>query len=224
MANFSGKNICDTYTSILNIGNGECILPQEGLVVIADSKGNTSSLCIGRPTCGICVSGPINSTGAIEGGGLCGTSLNISGAAETGSLNANGAIIANSFTSNSFVQSASGSFTSTLTANTIIANEIKSFGDITAFYTSDRRLKENLNTIHNTQSIINGLTGYSFQWGAESGKEGGDIGIMAQDVQAVLPLIVKQRDDGYLAVDYIKLIPVLIEEVKRLNREIKSLL
>jgi hypothetical protein len=46
---------------------------------------------------------------------------------------------------------------------------------------------------------------------------------MAQDVQEVLPSIVKQRDNGYLAVDYIKLIPVLIEEVKRLNAEVEKL-
>jgi hypothetical protein len=42
-------------------------------------------------------------------------------------------------------------------------------------------------------------------------------------VQKVFPNIVKEREDGYLAVDYIKLIPVLIEEVKRLNSEITEL-
>ena len=46
---------------------------------------------------------------------------------------------------------------------------------------------------------------------------------MAQDAAEVVPEIVHKRDDGYLAVDYIKLIPVLIEEVNRLSSEIEKL-
>ena len=46
---------------------------------------------------------------------------------------------------------------------------------------------------------------------------------MAQDAQKVLPVIVKERDNGYLAVDYIKLIPVMIEEIKSLNNRIITL-
>jgi hypothetical protein len=105
----------------------------------------------------------------------------------------------------------------------VVQGEIRSCADIIAYYSSDCRLKTDLNTICNTQSIVSGLTGYSFEWNDKSDKEGTDLGIMAQDVQKVLPSIVKQRDNGYLAVDYIKLIPVLIEEVKRLNTEVETL-
>lgn len=224
MANFSGKNICDTYKSILNIGNGDCILPAEGLAVITDSENNQSSLCIGRDTCGINVTGGITATGNLCSTNICGSgTLDIAGHATVESLQTNGNIQSNNLTVTTLIQSAGGSFTSTLTANTIIANEIKSCGDVTAFFTSDRRLKENLHIIPDTQSIINGLTGYSFQWNEQSGKEGTDIGLVAQDVQAVLPSIVKQRENGYLAVDYIRFIPVLIEEVKRLSSEIELL-
>ena len=106
---------------------------------------------------------------------------------------------------------------------TTVTGEIRSCADIVAYSTSDCNLKSNLNKICNTQSIISGLSGYSFDWNDKSGKEGSDLGLMAQDVQEVLPSIVKQRDNGYLAVDYIKLIPVLIEEVKRLSAEVEVL-
>ena len=75
----------------------------------------------------------------------------------------------------------------------------------------------------NTKDILNGLTGYSFKWNETSGREGNDLGVIAQDVKEVLPQIVQEREDGYLAVDYPKLIPVLIEEVKRLSDEVDKL-
>jgi hypothetical protein len=111
----------------------------------------------------------------------------------------------------------------TVQGTATVTGEIRSCADVVAYYTSDCNLKSNLNKICNTQSIISGLSGYSFDWNDKSGKEGSDLGLMAQDVQEVLPSIVKERDNGYLAVDYIKLIPVLIEEVKRLSAEVEEL-
>ncbi len=219
MANFTGENICDTYTSILNIRNGECILPNSDRVIITDSAGNASSLSIGRSNSGILV------TGAIDAGNICSTgnmhasTLNIDGLACVNSLIVDTSINGDNLTISNGLTASNGCFTGDLQ----VSGEIKSLGDITAFYTSDSRLKTNLNTICNTQSIINSLTGYSFQWNAASGKTGKDFGLMAQDVCNVLPDIVITRNNGYLAVDYIKLIPVLIEEVKRLNAEIQDI-
>lgn len=105
-----------------------------------------------------------------------------------------------------------------------VTGDIRSTNDIIAFYTSDERLKTDLNKIENSNSIINSLTGYTFNWDSTKiDREGSDIGIMAQDAQKVLPVIVKERDNGYLAVDYIKLIPVMIEEIKSLNNRIITL-
>ena len=114
---------------------------------------------------------------------------------------------------------------STCLRNTLTVNgEIRGCADIIAFYTSDERLKTDLNRIENSNSIINSLTGYTFNWDSTKiDREGSDIGIMAQDAQKVLPAIVKERDNGYLAVDYIKLIPVMIEEIKSLNNRIITL-
>ena len=105
-----------------------------------------------------------------------------------------------------------------------VDGDIRGKNDIIAFYTSDERLKTDLNKIENSNSIINSLTGYTFNWDSTKiDREGSDIGIMAQDAQKVLPVIVKERDNGYLAVDYIKLIPVMIEEIKSLNNRIITL-
>ena len=107
---------------------------------------------------------------------------------------------------------------------TVITGNLNVTDDITAFYSSDKRLKTDLSKIGDSSSIINSLTGYRFNWDSnKTNREGSDVGIIAQDVQKVLPVIVKERDDGYLAVDYIKLIPVLIEEVKSLNNRIVTL-
>jgi hypothetical protein len=114
--------------------------------------------------------------------------------------------------------------TTALGGSLTVGGDIRSCNDIIAFYASDERLKTDLNKIENSNSIINSLTGYTFNWDSTKiDREGSDIGIMAQDAQKVLPVIVKERDNGYLAVDYIKLIPVMIEEIKSLNNRIITL-
>jgi hypothetical protein len=46
------------------------------------------------------------------------------------------------------------------------------------------------------------------------------VGVVAQEVQKILPSAVVEREDGYLAVNYDKLIPLLIESVKTLKEEV----
>jgi hypothetical protein len=108
-----------------------------------------------------------------------------------------------------------------------VSGEIRAIGDITAFYSSDIRLKENIVPIENALSKVEAITGNTYNWkdGFEEihSHKGNDLGIIAQEVQSVLPEVVTERDNGYLAVDYIKLIPVLIEAIKELSAKIKDL-
>ena len=53
--------------------------------------------------------------------------------------------------------------------------------------------------------------------------EGPDVGVIAQEIEEVLPEIVATRDNGYKAVYYEKLIPLLIESVKELKAEVDEL-
>jgi len=106
-----------------------------------------------------------------------------------------------------------------------IAGDIAASGDIVAYYTSDKRLKDNIQPIQNALDKVNELGGYTFDWNEElqKARKGHDIGVIAQEVQSVLPEVVVERDNGYLGVDYQKLVPVLIEAIKELSAKIKDL-
>ncbi len=98
-------------------------------------------------------------------------------------------------------------------------------GDITAFFTSDGRLKKDVVRIDNALERIRWLNGVEFTWDKETieklenvgPKPDKDIGLIAQDVEKVFPQAVILREDGYKAVDYTKLVPVLIEAIKELS-------
>jgi len=112
--------------------------------------------------------------------------------------------------------------------------------DIVAF-SSDKRLKENINPIENPLEKIDKLSGFTFNWNETANKLAGFdrnqsmVGVFAQDVESVLPEAVKRApfdNDGsdgslsgenYLTVQYEKLVPLLIESIKELKAEIEEL-
>jgi hypothetical protein len=96
-------------------------------------------------------------------------------------------------------------------------------GDITAFSTSDQRLKDNITPIPNALNKVLSISGNTFEWNEKSGKEGTEAGVIAQEILEVLPEAVTTRDNGYLAVHYEKLVPLLIEAIKELKEEINQL-
>ena len=103
-------------------------------------------------------------------------------------------------------------------------SELRVKGDITAFFSSDRRLKDNIKPIEGALSKILGVSGNTFDWNAASGKDGSDTGVIAQEIEALgLPGLVTTRDNGYMAVRYEKLVPVLIEAIKELNAKVENL-
>jgi hypothetical protein len=106
-----------------------------------------------------------------------------------------------------------------------IEGDVAASGDIVAYYTSDNRLKNNIQPIENALDKVNQLGGYTFDWNEElqKARKGHDIGVMAQEVQSVLPEVVIERENGYLGVDYQKLVPVLIEAIKELTAKVELL-
>jgi hypothetical protein len=99
-------------------------------------------------------------------------------------------------------------------------------GDVVAYSSSDKRLKENLVRIENAVEKVMRLTGYHFTWNDKQtaypvGMK--DVGVLAQDVEEILPEIVTERElTGYKAIKYEKITPLLIEAIKeqqdRINR------
>lgn len=96
-------------------------------------------------------------------------------------------------------------------------------GDISAFCCSDKELKDNVVLIPNALEKISKISGYSFDWNSNARKTGHDVGVLAQELREVLPEVVVKRSDGYLAVDYERIVPLLIEGIKELQQRIEEL-
>ena len=98
--------------------------------------------------------------------------------------------------------------------------------DVVAFASSDERLKENITLIENPLDKIIQLGGYEFDWIQNEEihvHHGHDIGVIAQEVEKVLPELVTTRDNGYKAVKYEKIVALLIEGIKAQQSKIDSL-
>ena len=113
------------------------------------------------------------------------------------------------------------------TAASTVAGEIRATNDITAFYSSDIRLKENIIPIENALSKVESISGNTYDWkeGYDEvhSHKGNDVGVIAQEIEEILPQLVTNRDNGYKAVQYEKMIPLLIEAIKELSAKIKGL-
>jgi len=119
------------------------------------------------------------------------------------------------------------------TAASGTTGEIRATNDVTAFYSSDVALKENITNIPNPLEAFKKLNGVLFDWKKEyidqRGGEDGyfvrkkDVGVIAQEVEKVLPEAVAERPDGIKAVKYDRLTCLLIEAVKKLSAQVEVL-
>jgi hypothetical protein len=119
------------------------------------------------------------------------------------------------------------------TAPSGTVGEIRAIDNITAFYSSDARLKENVQDIANAVTTVAAIGGKTFDWtddyiSTHGGIDGyflqkSDFGVIAQDVQAVFPRAVRTRDDGMLAVDYEKLSALAFAAIRELSSEMQDL-
>ncbi len=108
---------------------------------------------------------------------------------------------------------------------------IDATNDIVAFATSDKRLKCNIKPIENALCKVIGVSGNTFDWKPLSkeeiktihGNKGKDVGVIAQEIEKVLPEAVTTRDNGYKAVNYEKIVPLLIEAIRDQQKQIDEL-
>jgi hypothetical protein len=106
------------------------------------------------------------------------------------------------------------------------SGRIDAANDIVAYSSSDRRFKENIKPIPNALAKVLRIGGYEFDWISNvelHGHEGHDVGVIAQEIEEVLPELVQTRESGYKAVKYDKLVALLIEGMKEQQIQIDNL-
>ena len=98
--------------------------------------------------------------------------------------------------------------------------------DIVAFSSSDKNWKKNIKNIDFSLKKLSQINGVEFDWIEDipfHGNKGHDVGVIAQEIELVLPEAVQTRESGMKAVQYDKIIPLLIEAIKELEKQIKEL-
>ena len=114
------------------------------------------------------------------------------------------------------------------TAGSGTTGELRATNNITAYY-SDDRLKTRLGNIENALAKVMTLNGFQYEANETAQALGytvkPEIGLSAQEVQAVLPEVVVPApiDEKYLTIHYDRVIPLLVEAIKELKKEIDEL-
>ena len=108
-----------------------------------------------------------------------------------------------------------------------VTGEIYATNNITAYYSSDITLKDNVRPIESAIFKVQQIRGVTFDWNEKSGKiaqeKGHDVGLIAQEVEKVLPEVIQIREDGIKAIAYEKVVPLLVEAIKEQQTLIENL-
>jgi hypothetical protein len=88
--------------------------------------------------------------------------------------------------------------------------------------TSDDRLKKNVKPLENVMPKILAINGKTYNWKDETKPKQTQIGLIAQEVEKIFPELVSENEIGYKSVNYIALVPILLEGIKDLQRQLDS--
>jgi hypothetical protein len=107
----------------------------------------------------------------------------------------------------------------------IHCNGLHAMFDITAFSTttsSDKRLKKDIKELTYDNEILK-LNPVSFKWNDKNKSNSSNVGFIAQEIEEILPILVKDGPDDYKTVNYTGLIPYLVKHIQILEERIKIL-
>jgi len=190
---------------------------KEDFNVSGSSYVENDSIVKGNITC----SGDIESkTLFVSKSAEVGDSLRVKGTASfDGNVNIEGNLYVNGILFGNLSQSGYNS-----RSNPNYAQQYQRYGTQgTGSHQSDKALKDSLEPISESLYKVSTLSGYSFNWNSKAEKTGHDVGLVAQEVAKVLPEAVDEGLDGYLRIDYYKIIPLLINAIKELKAEVEWL-
>ena len=221
--------------------------PTFSSLTIGNSVITNTNISVGNST----VNGSLSDTSIRVGNSTASFTTNSTGIYHTGTINLSSYTVGTNFTANSTLVNAVSIVTSTNTvtlgttvyvvaggnvgiSNTAPADKLHvqgniiASGDITSAF-SDERLKEITGPITNALEKVNSLIGFYYKPNETALQlhinDELKVGVSAQQVQKVLPEIVKPSaiDPKYLTVQYEKLVPLLIEAIKELTVRIEEL-
>lgn len=121
-----------------------------------------------------------------------------------------------------------GSFGVGVPASVAVSGRIDVGNDIVSYSSSDVRFKKEVYSIESSLDKVKKIRGVEFIWDdspemmSHHGYSGRDIGVIAQEIEDIFPEIVRTREDGYKGVRYERLIPLLIEAIKELDKKIEE--
>jgi hypothetical protein len=84
---------------------------------------------------------------------------------------------------------------------------------------SDERLKTNIVTTPHGLADVLKMRGVTYQWKAPEKGDHLELGLIAQEVETIIPEVVRTNSDGFKSIAYSNLIPLLVEAIKDLKRE-----
>jgi hypothetical protein len=123
-----------------------------------------------------------------------------------------------------YYRKAAGTNPNTISWDTVLttttASDLTVTGNVTAY--SDRRVKENVEVIHDAMKLVRQLTGYTYNRTDIEGKPR-QMGLIAQEVEGVVPEVVQHDENDRYSLAYGNLVALLIEAVKEQDERIRRL-
>jgi hypothetical protein len=222
----SSAQLTTTFdTRYLNT-NGDGVVSGSSQIAFSGVTGTVSNAQLANSTISGISLGSNLATLTI-GTGLSGTSYNGSGAVTIANTGVTSAVAGTGVS----VSAATGAVTFSIgqavaTTSNVTFGTVTATGDIVAFSTSDKRHKNNIQTISNAVLKVKQLNGVTWEWNDdvnEVTKSTPKTGLIAQEVKEILPQVVTERADGFLALDYSKMVGLLVEAIKEQQIQIDQL-
>ena len=215
------QNTITTMTGLASVGTSGSTITAAGPVSGSEGFiGNITGNVTGE------VTGDV--TGNLTGTVLTATQNTITTMTKLASVGTSGSTITAAGPvsgSEGFIGNITGNLTGDVTGD-VSGNVIGPFGSFTTLeagsmsFSSDIRLKENLIKIENPLDTLEKIQGYKYNWKNTSSVS---HGVIAQEIEEIVPSMVKGSGEEMRGVDYIQFIPFLIESVKVLNKEVNTL-
>ena len=227
-----GGDISSTRTISLDTGSATFITGSRNSISVSSTTG-ANGVTLSYSALGVVSATLANSSMTINGtsvslGGTLSTAQTLAGAiSSSGQVDLTATTNYGTYINQAVKTTSAVTFAGiTSTSNVIVTGSISATGDIVAYSTSDKRHKNNITLISDALTKVTKLNGVTWEWNDDVDsitKETPKTGLIAQEVKEVLPEVVKERGDGFLALDYSKMMGLMVEAIKEQQQQIHSL-